>query len=635
MSAEIGHFSLVLSLVFSILIVIIPTIGIYQGKVALAQLSRPLVWGQMAFIFIAFISLMHAFLTDNFALKYVAENSNSQLPIMFKFSALWGAHEGSLLLWMFFLSMWSVLVSIFSKKIPSNFINQVLVVLGFISSGFLIFLLFFSNPFATLAIALEEGVELNPLLQDIGLIIHPPMLYIGYVGMVVPFAFAISALIQGRADSSWLRWIRPWSLVAWSFLTIGITIGSWWAYYELGWGGWWFWDPVENASFMPWLIATALIHSLSVSEKRGAFKQWTILLAISGFSLSLLGFFLVRSGVLTSVHAFSTDPTRGLFILVFMFIVIGVSLIIYTWRYNFIRQINKFSVISRDTGLLINNIIFVSATICVLLGTLYPIIFDALKLGKISVGAPYFNTVFIPILFPAVILMAITPFLHWKKDNFYRILKILKFNWIIIFIVCVLLALFIIDNVFVFLAMSVFIWIFIHSFYLLVKKLQTKTKLTTSFVGMIIAHLGIAVFILGATVTTQLGIEKDVEMQIGETKYIGEYSFKFNGVEQFSKDNYKGLRANIVVANINNAKIINLKPEKRFYTTGMPMTEAAIDAAFIRDIYISLGDSLENGNWSLRIYYKPMVRMIWLGAIMIALGALLAALDRRYRLQNK
>lgn len=632
MFAEIGHFSLILSLMFSILIVIIPSIGIYQNKIALSQLSRPLSWGQMFFIFLAFISLMHSFLTDNFALKYVAENSNSQLPVMFKFAALWGAHEGSLLLWMLFLSMWAVLVSIFSKRIPSNFINQVLVVLGFISTGFLLFLLFTSNPFETLLVIPTEGIELNPLLQDFALIVHPPMLYIGYVGMAVPFAFAISSLIQGRADNIWLRWTRPWTLIAWSFLTIGITLGSWWAYYELGWGGWWFWDPVENASFMPWLIATALVHSLSVSEKKGAFKQWTILLAISGFSLSLLGFFLVRSGILTSVHAFATDPTRGLFILIFLLTVIGGSLLIYTWRYKSIKQITKFSILSREVGLLANNIFFVAATVCVLLGTLYPIIFDALKLGKISVGTPYFNAVFIPILIPAIISMGVVPFVRWKKDSFYRIFKVIKFNLIIIFSVLFLMLLFIIDNIFVLLASYLFLWISVHSLYLLMKKLQTKAKLGKSFIGMIIAHLGIAVFILGATVTTQIGIEKDVAMRLGEIKNIGNYSFQFNGVEKFSKDNYEGIRADISVSNINSDKIITLKPEKRSYSTGMPMTEAAINPSLIRDIYVSLGDSLGDRNWSFRIYYKPMVRFIWLGALMIALGALLAAFDRRYRI---
>jgi cytochrome c-type biogenesis protein CcmF len=496
-----------------------------------------------------------------------------------------------------------------------------------------LFLLFTSNPFELLTITPTEGRELNPLLQDVGLAIHPPMLYMGYVGLAVPFAFVLSALIRGRLDSTWLRWTRPWALIAWAFLTVGITLGSWWAYYELGWGGWWFWDPVENASFMPWLVATALIHSLSVSEKRGAFRQWTVLLAIGGFSLSLLGTFLVRSGVLTSVHAFATDPTRGLFILIFLIVVIGGSLALYSWRSTLIQKSNKFSLVSRETGLLVNNIVLVSAMFCVLLGTLYPLILDALNLGKISVGAPYFDAVFVPIMIPGIIAMAIVPFLRWKKDTFSRLWSMLRLEWLCIALVVVLSPFFITDNIFVLIAFYLFAWVTIHSLFLLTQRLRSKAQVTFAFLGMIVAHLGIGVFILGATVTTQMGVERDLKMTIGEPQNIAGYAFTLNGVEQFNAQNYQGFKGSVSV--IDGEDTIELSPEKRLYQTGMPMTEAAIDPSLARDLYVALGESLGNGNWSMRIYYKPMVRWIWLGGIMIALGALLAAFDRRYRLKVK
>jgi len=630
---EIGHFALVLALVFALLSVVVPTIGIHQHKIALAQLSKPLIWGQCFWVFVAFVLLMNAFLTDDFSVKYVAENSNTQLPTLFKFSAVWGAHEGSLLLWALTLSFWSVAVSVFSKRVPSEVVNQILVVMGFVSVGFLLFLLFTSNPFELLPITPNEGRELNPLLQDVGLAIHPPMLYMGYVGLAVPFAFVVSALIRGKLDSTWLRWTRPWALIAWAFLTMGITLGSWWAYYELGWGGWWFWDPVENASFMPWLVATALVHSLSVSEKRGAFRHWTVLLAIGGFSLSLLGTFLVRSGVLTSVHAFATDPTRGLFILIFLVVVIGGSLALYSWRSALIQQSNKFSLLSRETGLLINNIVLVSAMFCVLLGTLYPLLLDALNLGKISVGSPYFDAVFVPIMIPGVIALAVVPFLRWKKDRASRLLSILRLDWLLIVLAVVMAAILITDNVYILVAFALFAWVLMHSLLLFIKRLRTKAKVTLAFLGMLMAHLGIGVFVLGATVTTQLGVERDLKMTIGEEQNVAGYGFTLTGVEKFSAENYHGYKGQVSV--LDGERMITLLPEKRLYQTGMPMTEAAIDPSLTRDLYVALGESLGGGNWSMRIYYKPLVRWIWLGGIMIALGALLGAFDKRYRLRVK
>ena len=634
MMIEVGHFALVLALVISFVLIAVPSIGLYQNKESLAQLAKPLVWAQGFWIAVAFFVLLAAFLTNDFSVKYVAENSNTQLPVLYKASAVWGAHEGSLLLWVFVLSLWTVAVSIFSKRIPSDLINLTLIVLGAISLGFLLFLLFTSNPFERLMMPPSEGRELNPLLQDFGLAVHPPMLYMGYVGLAIPFAFVLSALIRGQLDSTWIRWTRPWALVSWSFLTIGITLGSWWAYYELGWGGWWFWDPVENASFMPWLVATALIHSLSVSEKRGAFKQWTVLLAIGGFSLSLLGTFLVRSGVLTSVHAFATDPTRGLFILIFLFIVIGGSLVLYTWRSSLLQQSNPFSLLSRETGLLINNILLVTAMLSVLLGTLYPLILDSLNLGKISVRAPYFNAVFVPIMIPGVLALAVYPYVRWKKDSALRVFNLLKLEWFCIVLLTLLSWVFITKNIFVLISLALFIWVVNHVGAIFLRRLKAKSKLSMSFVGMIIAHLGIAIFVLGATVTTQLGIEKDIKMNIGESKTIAGYDFVFNGVSPHSKDNYSGFIGDISVFK-NDKKVTQLRPEKRLYQTGMPMTEASIDPSITRDLYVALGEALEGGAWSVRIYYKPLVRWIWLGGLMIALGALIAAIDRRYLMRPK
>ena len=532
------------------------------------------------------------------------------------------------------LAAWSVAVSVFSKRLPAEVLSHILIILGLLSIGFLLFLLFTSNPFERLDIIPLQGRELNPLLQDFGLIIHPPMLYMGYVGMAVPFAFVLSSLIRGQLDSTWLRWSRPWTLVAWAFLTFGITLGSWWAYYELGWGGWWFWDPVENASFMPWLVATALVHSLTVSEKRGAFKHWTVLLAIAGFSLSLLGTFLVRSGILTSVHSFAADPSRGLFILIFLVLVIGTSLLLYALRAKSMHSVcHRFSLLSRESGLLINNILLVTALFVVFLGTMYPLLLDSLGLAKISVGRPYFNAVFIPIMIPAVLAMALAPFLRWKKDSSLRVANALLSIWFSV-IIFVGLAMVVVDNLWVLLAVFLFFWVVGHCLLLLWQKLRKKAMISFSFVGMILAHIGIAIFLLGATVTTQYGIEKDIKMTLNQRKNIQGYEFVFKGVESFAFDNYRGQKGNVEVF-YDKQKVATLRPEKRQYATGMPMTEAAIDPSLYRDLYIALGEPLGGNAWSLRLYYKPLVRLIWLGGILIALGALLAAFDRRYRLTIK
>ena len=631
MLVEVGHFALILALTFALLQAILPVVGLFKNNLSLTMSAKPLVWGQLFWVSVAFAILVNAFLGDDFSVKYVANNSNTELPTIFKVSAVWGAHEGSLLLWALILSTWSAAVSIFAKKIPDDMLANILVVMALVSIGFLLFLLLTSNPFERLMIPPAQGRELNPLLQDIGLAIHPPMLYMGYVGLAIPFAFVLSSLIRGQLDSTWLRWSRPWTLIAWAFLTFGIVLGSWWAYYELGWGGWWFWDPVENASFMPWLVATALVHSLSVSEKRGAFKHWTVLLAISGFSLSLLGTFLVRSGILTSVHSFAADPDRGLFILIFLVIVVGGSLALYAYRSSQMQSSNQFSILSRESGLLINNILLVTAMLSVFLGTLYPLLLDSLGLGKISVGAPYFDAVFIPIMIPAVLVMAMGPFLRWKKDSSERFFNSVKKVWLAIFVLF-LITLFFSENIYVLLASFLFIWIVLHTLFLVFQRLQKKAKISGAFLGMSMAHIGIAVFILGATVTTQYGVEKDIKMDVGQTINIQDYQFEFKGVESFAENNYRGHKGHVVVS-YQGTKLTDLKPEKRQYVTGMPMTEAAIDPSISRDIYVALGESLGEGAWSLRVYYKPLVRLIWLGGILISLGAVFAAFDRRYRIR--
>lgn len=629
MLIEFGHIALILAFVFAVAQSVAPAIGLWRSDNSLASLTRPLVWGQFVWLVVAFLVLIVAFLSNDFSVLYVANNSNTELPTIYKISAVWGAHEGSLLLWGLILAVWSVAVAVFSKQLPSNMLNQILVVLGVISIGFLAFLLFTSNPFERNFPIPPQGVELNPLLQDLGLAIHPPMLYMGYVGLAVPFAFVLSSLIRGQLDSTWLKWSRPWTLVAWAFLTIGITLGSWWAYYELGWGGWWFWDPVENASFMPWLVATALVHSLSVSEKRAGFRHWTALLAIGGFSLSLLGTFLVRSGVLTSVHSFASDPTRGLFILMFLVIVIGVSFALYAYRAPILHYQNQFGLLSRESGLLINNILLSVAMFTVLLGTLFPLLLDALGLGKISVGAPYFDTVFIPIMLPAVVLLAITPFLRWKQDSVIRSFRQLVPIWLLLLAFVIMLAWVFRHNIAIIVATSLFVWVVVHSLLLVINRIRQHQNLNIAFLGMIVAHIGIGVFVLGATFTTQHGIERDVKLEVGEQMALDKYRLTFNGVKDLVGENYRGNVGEVAIAK-NNQLLYYLNPEKRQYQTGMPMTEAAINTKWFNDVYVALGEDLGGGAWSLRLYYKPLVRLIWLGGLLIAIGALLAALDRRY-----
>ncbi|MBK1723119.1 heme lyase CcmF/NrfE family subunit [Thiocystis violacea] len=648
MVPELGHFALILALFLAIIQASVPLAGSLSGNRTWMSMARPLAWGQLTFIGIAFLCLLQAFLTDDFSVIYVATNSNSLMPTAYKVSAIWGAHEGSLLLWVFMLAGWGAAVAALSKNLPLAMIARVISVQGMVAIGFLLFTVLTSNPFDRIFPAPLEGRDLNPLLQDPGLAIHPPMLYMGYVGFSVAFAFAIAALIGGKLDSAWARWSRPWTTVAWIFLTIGIALGSWWAYYELGWGGWWFWDPVENASFMPWLAGTALMHSLAVTEKRAAFKTWTVLLAISAFSLSLLGTFLVRSGVLTSVHAFATDPTRGSFILIFLCIVIGGSLALYAWRAPTISGGGRFDLVSRESFLLVNNLLLATLTVLVLFGTLAPLIYEAAGWGKISVGFPWFNKMFVS-LSPFLVLATGTgPLAHWKHDEPRRLIKSL---WLalalaILVFLAVSLPIFSAGNMAMAFGLAMAAWLVGSHLVSLFDRLKHKHGLkglaadlagnSRSYYGMWLAHMGLAVFIVGVTMVSIHGKETDIRMSPGSVHEDAGYRFQFNGVQSVPGPNYSAFRGDFVVYQ-GEREIARLFPEKRnYFSGGMPMTEAAIDAGLLRDIYISLGEPVgDKGDWALRVYYKPYVRWIWLGCIFMALGGVLAVTDRRYRMARQ
>ncbi|MFY9327116.1 MAG: heme lyase CcmF/NrfE family subunit [Georgfuchsia sp.] len=637
MIPEIGHFALILALLVALIQGIIPLIGSQRGIPAWIALARPASATLLLLIIVAYGCLTQAFIVNDFTVLYVAEHSNSQLPLVYRIAAVWGGHEGSLLLWMLMLSLWSAAVAAFSRSLPEDMVARVEGVLGLVSSGFLLFILTTSSPFERLLPGAAEGRDLNPLLQDPGLVFHPPMLYMGYVGFSVAFAFAIAALLSGRLDAAWARWSRPWTLAAWISLTIGITLGSWWAYYELGWGGWWFWDPVENASFMPWLVGTALIHSLAVTDKRGAFKNWTVLLAIGAFSLSLLGTFLVRSGVLTSVHAFASDPKRGIFILIFLAVVVGSSLTLYAWRAPRVGLGGAFAAVSRETLLLINNVLLLAAAATVLLGTLYPLIIDSLGFGKLSVGPPYFNAVFTPIFALLVFLMAVGPVARWKQASVSEIVKRLGIALAIAIVIGVALP-FLADKWYwaAALGLTLSVWALASA----VTQIRGRYKSglpSLTFWGMHLAHLGIAVTVVGVVLVSAYESEKDVRMAPGDTVSAGGYVLRFNGVTVEPGANYRAMRGAFELTR--DGRIIKiLAPEKRqYFSSAMPMTEAAIDTGLTRDIYVSLGDAMEGseGAWSVRVYYKPFVDWIWFGGLMMALGGLMAMTDRRYRLRAR
>ena len=643
MIPEIGHFVLWLALGVSLAIGTVPLVGAHKGRADWMALARPATDLLFMLILLSFFALVWAFVEHDFSVLYVAENSNSALPLQFRIAAVWGGHEGSMLLWLLMQAGWMLAVSHFSVKLPLPVLARILAVMGWLTVGFLLFTLVTSNPFDRLSPVPADGRDLNPLLQDPGMIFHPPMLYMGYVGFSVAFAFAVAALIGGNLDAQWARWTRPWTTAAWIFLTLGIALGSWWAYYELGWGGWWFWDPVENASFMPWLVGTALIHSLAVTEKRGAFKAWTVLLAISAFSLSLLGTFLVRSGVLSSVHAFATDPKRGLFILAFLAVVIGASLALYAWRAPKVGLGARFEPVSRESFLLANNVLLVVATAAVLLGTLYPLLLDALGLGKISVGPPYFDTVFVPLMAPLVFLMGVGTLSRWKKSELPDLAKRLRWAAVIA-VLCAVGAelaegrlswmggLGLLMGFWVFASVATDLWERLRPAGGVRTSLPHRFKLVPrAMKGMMLAHLGIGVFIIGVTMVRTYEVERDVKMAIGDTAEIAGYTFTFQGARDVQGPNYRAAQGLITLSK-NGEEIAQMRPEKRVYRVQQnPMTEAAIRSRPMGDIYVSLGQASEGNAWVVRLYYKPFVTWIWGGCVLMALGGAVAASDRRYR----
>ncbi|MCF6202409.1 MAG: heme lyase CcmF/NrfE family subunit [Methylococcaceae bacterium] len=641
MIPEIGEFSLILAFCFSILLAIVPMYGTIVKNELWMHYGQSMARAQFFFVMVSFICLGYAFATDDFSVAYVANHSNSQLPAQYKLSAIWGGHEGSLLLWALILTGWTLAVSIFSKDLPLDMLARVLSVMGMVSIGFILFLLLTSSPFERyLPRFPADGADLNPLLQDFGLIVHPPMLYMGYVGFSVAFAFAIAALLSGRLDAAWARWARPWTNVAWAFLAMGITLGSWWAYYELGWGGWWFWDPVENASLMPWLVGTALVHSLAATEKRGVFKSWTLLLAIFAFSLSLLGTFLVRSGVLTSVHAFASDPERGLFILIFLAITIGGSLTLFAIKVPNVQSESRFSWLSRETLILINNVFLTVMAMTVLLGTLYPLLVDALGGGKISVGPPYFNAVFVPIMSLMAIGLGISVTVRWRDTPLDRIIKAIWKPALASILIGAVFP-FIYGSGFdfsVFLGIAISLWILLTISLEFISKFKhadsifTKLKqLTMSYYGMMLAHAGVAVVAIGITLVSVYSEERDIRMVAGDKATVAGYEFEFKGVQKVQGANYTADRGQIIVRDGKNV-ISTLNPEKRHYSVkNNMMTEADIDQGFFRDLFVAMGEPLDGDAWAIRIHYKPFVRWLWYGGTLMALGGLVTVADKRYR----
>jgi cytochrome c-type biogenesis protein CcmF len=638
MIPEIGQLALILGLLLASIQGVAALLGAARSSSPLMALGTSAAAGQFLFVGTAFVCLAYAFYANDFSVLYVASNSNSALPIQYRLAAVWGGHEGSMLLWTFILTLWTLGVTVFSRHLPAQFRARIIGTMGLISIGFLVFILFASNPFERLIPAAMDGRDLNPLLQDPGMVYHPPVLYMGYVGFSVAFAFAIAALLGGELDAAWARWTRPWTTVAWMFLTVGIAFGSKWAYYELGWGGWWFWDAVENASFMPWLVGTALIHSLAVTEKRNAFKLWTVLLAIFAFSLSLLGTFLVRSGVLTSVHAFATDPRRGLFILMFLALVVGGALTLFAFRAPRVGLGGKFGMVSRESFLLANNVILIAATGSVMLGTLYPLFLDALGFGKISVGPPYFDTVFVPVMAPAIFLMGLAIFARWKNADLPALALRLKWAFGVSAVTALLLPLALGKwTPMIALGLLMALWIVATAVVNLRDRLrqQSARSLPRAYLGMQAAHLGVAIFIVGVTLVKGYESEQDVRMSPGDTVKAGSYVFRFDGIREVSGPNYVASRGSFTVSRDGKAVTV-LEPEKRNYMVqSMPMTEAAISPGILRDLYVSLGEPVGDSAWAVRIYIKPFAHWIWAGCLLMAFGGLLALTDRRYRRKDK
>ena len=641
MIPELGHFALAIALALAAAQVVLSFVGAATGRAAFLAASRPIAVGQFVFVAGAFAALAYCFVTSDFSVLNVAQHSNSQLPAHYRFAATWGSHEGSILLWVLMLAGWTFAVAALSRSLPERFVARVLGVMGLVSVGFLLFILLTSNPFERLVPAAAEGQDLNPLLQDPGMVIHPPMLYMGYVGFSVAFAFAIAALLEGRLDAAWARWSRPWTVAAWCFLTVGIALGSAWAYYELGWGGWWFWDPVENASFMPWLAGTALIHSLAVTEKRGTFRSWTVLLAIVAFSLSLVGTFLVRSGVLTSVHAFATDPRRGVFILLFLVLVVGGSLALFAWRAPRVGLGAGFAAVSRESLLLANNVLLTVAMAAVLLGTLYPLFLDALGMGKISVGPPYFDTVFVPLMAPAIFLMAIGPFAAWRAATLPDLWT--RLRWALaVSVAAAVIVPWVLGRATPMIVFGLWLafWVAIATFVHMAQRLSAAPQPTwpgkvlaqsRAWYGMNIAHMGIAIFIVGVTLVKGYEAQLDLRMSPGDHVQLAGYDFTFRGTHEAPGPNYMSVTGDFEVRH-GGALVRMLNPEKRSYqASGQTMTEAAIDWGVMRDLYVSLGEPVGDGAWGVRVYYKPFVDWIWGGCFVMALGGLFALSDRRYR----
>lgn len=644
MIPELGQLALVLALLTALLQGVLPLLGAHQGQSYALWMAaaRPAAQAQSFFLLIAIVSLALCFINNDFSVEYVARGSNTALPLYYRIAAVWGAHEGSMLLWVFILGLWTLAVSLLSRSLSVAMLARVLGIMGLVSVGMLAFILFTSNPFTRLVPAPPDGNDLNPLLQDFGMTIHPPMLYMGYVGLSVAFSFALAALLGGSLDAAWARWTRPWTLIAWVFLTLGITLGSWWAYYELGWGGWWFWDPVENASFMPWLVATALLHSLAMTEKRGAFKTWTVLLALFAFSLSLLGTFLVRSGVLTSVHAFASDPTRGLFILIFLLVVVGGSLGVYAWRAPAIRDHARYALFSRENLLLLNNILLVTAAASILLGTLYPLMLDALGLGKISVGSPYFSSVFAPIMAPVFLLAGVSPLVGWRDASGSKLYRRLRG----VFVACVVagigltLLCFEPRDYATMAGLSTALWLCATSLFSFYTRVRMRRNLleglrtqSPSIYGMTLAHVAAAIFLVGTVLSNQYSVEKNVRLAVGEAVDLAGFAFKFEGIAEVEGPNYRALEGDFRIYK-GASRVAELHPQKRIYTVQRkPMTEAAIDPGLFRDLYVALGEKLDEHAWSVRVYYKPFIRWVWLSGVLMAMAGVLAASDKRYRLK--
>ncbi|WP_420591411.1 heme lyase CcmF/NrfE family subunit [Bacterioplanoides sp.] len=638
---EFGQLALILALVVAVFQVIVPLVGVTARREWLMAYARPLATGQALFLVVSLVALTYSFVIDDFSVAYVAANSNTALPTAYKVSAVWGAHEGSLLLWVAMLGCWGLAVAWFSKSLPLDMVARVLSIMGMISVGFILFTLETSNPFERiLPSPPREGGDLNPLLQDFGLIVHPPTLYMGYVGLSVAFAFALAALMGGRLDAAWARWSRPWTVAAWIFLTLGIALGSWWAYYELGWGGWWFWDPVENASLMPWLVATALIHSLAVTEKRGLFKSWTVLLAIFAFSLSLLGTFLVRSGVLTSVHAFASDPERGVFILALLGICVGGSLLLYALKAPTVASVGRYQWISRESALLANNLVLLVAAFAILLGTLYPLIIDFMGMGKISVGAAWFNTMFVPLSVLLSFLIGLGAMSRWKADSLQRLRKELTAAFVIAVLLAFATPLLMASdmNWQVVMGMAVALWVIAATKWDVWKKSRGQIsripKLGLSYLGMVVAHIGVGISVIGVTLVANYSVEKSVRLSPGESAEFAGYRFEFVESGQIQGPNYTSQATRFKV--YDGDKLVDtMTPEKRRYTArGTVMTEAEIDVNLWRDVYVSMGEPLQNGAWGMRLQVKPFMRWVWLGAIFMSLGGLMAIMDKRYRLKK-